>query len=371
MPDEMTRPIERHRRTCPGHPDTRAQCLLEPDTRDKPAYDGSGFWKTDRARCRRLILAICFGLAPAVEAGAYTAYVSNEKGNTISVIDTAAWKVVDTIKVGQRPRGIALTKDQKYVMVAVGDDDTIQMIDTTSHRIVDTLPSGPDPELFIEDPEGKILYVANENDNTVTIIDIARRARLGEVEVGVEPEGMGLSPDGKTLVNTSETTNMAHFIDTASHQVVANVLVDARPRFAQFKDDGTELWVSSEIGGTVSVIDPVKHEVKAKIAFSVPGMRSEAIQPVGINITRNGKTGFVALGPANRVAVIDATTHQVQKYLLVGQRVWHMALTPDEKYLLTTNGVSNDVSVIDVAALKVIDTIQVGELPWGIAVSQR
>jgi YVTN family beta-propeller protein len=48
-----------------------------------------------------------------------------------------------------------------------------------------------------------------------------------------------------------------------------------------------------------------------------------------------------------------------------------MAFTPDEKYLLTTNGVSNDISVIDVAAFKVIDTIQVGELPWGVAISQR
>ena len=92
---------------------------------------------------------------PAVEAGAYKAYVSNEKGNTISVIDTTAWKVIETIKVGQRPRGIALTKDQKYVLVAVGDDDTIQMIDTTSNKVVDTLPSGPDPELFIDDPTGK------------------------------------------------------------------------------------------------------------------------------------------------------------------------------------------------------------------------
>ena len=80
---------------------------------------------------------------------------------------------------------------------------------------------------------------------------------------------------------------------------------------------------------------------------------------------------FVALGPANRVAIIDATTHKVTKYLLVGQRVWHLAFTPDEKYLLTTNGVSNDVSIIDVAAQKVIKTIQVGELPWGITISRE
>ena len=75
--------------------------------------------------------------------------------------------------------------------------------------------------------------------------------------------------------------------------------------------------------------------------------------------------------PDHRVAVVDGVTHTVLKYLLVGQRVWHGAFSPDEKYLLVTNGVSNDVSVIDVAALKVIKTIQVGELPWGITIAKQ
>src|SRR5262249_13386427 len=305
------------------------------------------------------------------QASAFTAYVSNEKSNTLSVIDTDKFTVVKTIKVGQRPRGIELTRDGKFILVAVGDDDTIQVIDVRTHEIVATLPSGPDPELFTQDHSGKILYVANENDNTVTIIDLERRIPLDEVQVGVEPEGMGLSPDGKILVATSETTNMAHFIDTETRRIVANVLVDARPRFAEFKRDGSEVWVSSEIGGTVSIIDPVKHEVKKKITFDISGLRKEAIQAVGISITRDGKTGFIALGPANRIAVINAATHEVEKYLLVGQRVWHMAFTPDEKYLLTTNGLSNDVSNIDLANLKNTKTIQVGELPWGIAISHQ
>ena len=73
----------------------------------------------------------------------------------------------------------------------------------------------------------------------------------------------------------------------------------------------------------------------------------------------------MALGPANRIAVINGATHEIQKYLLVGQRVWHMAFTPDEKYLLTTNGVSNDVSIIDVANLKVTKTIPVGRASLG------
>ena len=305
----------------------------------------------------------------AAPAHGFIAYVSNEKGNTVSVIDTDTWTVTKTIKVGQRPRGIEFTRDGKFVMVAVGDDDTIQMIDARTQTIVDTLPSGPDPELFAQDAAGKTLYVANENDNTVTMIDLEKRARIGDIQVGVEPEGMTISPDGKILINTSETTNMAHFIDTEKRQIVANVLVDSRPRFAQFKHDSSELWVSSEIGGTVSIVDPVKHAVTGKVTFEIPGLRREAIQPVGIGITKDDKTAFVALGPANRVAIVDTATHKVTKYLLVGQRVWHMDFTPDEKYLLVTNGVSNDVSVIDVAAQKVIKTIQVGELPWGITIA--
>jgi YVTN family beta-propeller protein len=52
----------------------------------------------------------------------------------------------------------------------------------------------------------------------------------------------------------------------------------------------------------------------------------------------------------------------------VGRRVWHLDLTPDETLLFTTNGVSNDVSVVDVAAGKVIKSIAVGRYPWGVVV---
>ena len=100
-------------------------------------------------------------------------------------------------------------------------------------------------------------------------------------------------------------------------------------------------------------------------------MQSEAIQPVGVRITKDGKRAYVALGPANRVAVVNAQTFEVEKYLLVGQRVWQLAFTPDEKYLISTNGNSNDVSIIEVAKQEVIKSIQVGRLPWGVTVSPQ
>jgi len=160
---------------------------------------------------------------------------------------------------------------------------------------------------------------------------------------------------------------MAHFIDTKTHEIVANVLLGSRPRFSAYKADGSELWVTSEVGGELTIIDPATRKIKTIVRFEVPGLRAEEIQPVGINLTKDGKVGFIDLGPANRVAVVDGATHKVLKYLLVGQRVWHGDFTPDEKYLVVANGVSNDVSVIDVARQKVIKSIQVGELPWGVA----
>lgn len=179
---------------------------------------------------------------------------------------------------------------------------------------------------------------------------------------------MGVSPDGKFLVNTSETTNMAHFIDTASHEIVANVLVDSRPRVAEWTADGEQVWVSAEIGGTVSVIDSKSREIVHKIAFEIPGVAREAVQPVGIQITRDRKKAFIALGPANRVAVVDGKTYEIRKYLLVGQRVWNLALSPNEKRVYTTNGVSNDMSVIEVDAERVTKSVGVGHLPWGVVV---
>ena len=102
--------------------------------------------------------------------------------------------------------------------------------------------------------------------------------------------------------------------------------------------------------------------------FNIAGVDDELIQPVGVLAHPNNEMLFVALGPANRVAVVDIETMTVTKYLLVGQRVWNLAFSPDFKRLYTTNGVSNDISIINVDKLKVTKSVRVGHYPWGIAV---
>lgn len=301
-------------------------------------------------------------------AYAELAYVSNEKDNTLSVIDLNTLSVINTIDIGQRPRGITFNHDFSSLYICASDDDTIQVMDVSTHTIVAELPSGEDPEQFALHPNNRHLYVSNEDDAIVTVVDTQDKKVIAQIDVGVEPEGMAVSPDGKWAINTSETTNMLHWINTETFELEHNTLVGQRPRHVEFALDGATLWASSEIGGTVSVVDVASKKITRTISFKIPGVHRDKIQPVGIKLTDDGRYAFVALGPANHIAVVDAKTHKIIDYLLVGRRVWHMEFAKEQHLLLSSNGVSGDVSVIDVDKLKVIKSIKVGRYPWGIAV---
>src|SRR3990170_8597907 len=95
---------------------------------------------------------------------AETIFISNEKDNTISVIDGKTLEIIKTIKVARRPRGIVLSPDSSELFVAAGDGDIMDVIDTKTLEVTRQLESGPDPELMAIDPKGEIIYIANEDD---------------------------------------------------------------------------------------------------------------------------------------------------------------------------------------------------------------
>ena len=320
--------------------------------------------KTTRAAAGLAALLAATALSPAA---AEEIWVTNEKDDTISVIDVATLEVVRTIPVGERPRGITFSHDFSRVYVCASDSDTVQVIDPETGEVLHDLPSGEDPEQFVLHPDDRHLYIANEDDAITTVVDVETRRVVAQIDVGIEPEGMAVNAAGTVAITTSETTNMAHWIDTATHTLFANTLVDSRPRHAEFIKDDAELWVSAEIGGTISVFETAGQTEIAKISFEVDGIHPDRVQPVGFEFTDDHKTAFVALGPSNHVAVVNAETYEVEDYILVGRRVWHMAFNADKSLLFTTNGVSGDVTVIDVANREPIKSIKVGRFPWGAA----
>jgi YVTN family beta-propeller protein len=118
----------------------------------------------------------------------------------------------------------------------------------------------------------------------------------------------------------------------------------------------------------VTIIEVETKRPLKKLVFEIPGVPEGDIGPVGIRIDRERRFGYVALGRANRVAVIDARTFEIVRYIPVGRRVWNLEFSPDQQRLYTANGLSNDLSIIDLATREVVRTVPVGDQPWGIAV---
>ena len=109
-----------------------------------------------------------------ITARAETVFVTLEKDNAIAVVDPIAGKLLKTVHIGQRPRGIQLSPDQQTLYIATSDDDTVLEVDANSLKVKGRLPSGEDPETFAINSLGTHMYVSNEDDNQVTVIDLLK-----------------------------------------------------------------------------------------------------------------------------------------------------------------------------------------------------
>jgi PQQ-dependent catabolism-associated beta-propeller protein len=297
-------------------------------------------------------------------------FVSNERARTVSVIDTVKDRVVRTMRMPARPRGIAASGDRLFVALSdirwqdETDADGILSIDVRSGRVLTRFDAGSDPERFVLSRDRQRLVATNEDAGTATVTSLDDGRHLATLIVGIEPEGVAVSPDGRWAYVTAETSNTVSVIDLASLSVVSTFLVDSRPRDVAFSPDGSRGYVTSEIGGTVAVVDTSHHRVIDTIALAEPA------KPVGIAVGADGWI-YVATGHANSVSFIDPGSLEVAAVVPVGQRPWGIALSPAGRKLYTANGVSNDVSVVDVRARRLLATIPTGDGAWGLAFDTR
>ena len=156
---------------------------------------------------------------------------------------------------------------------------------------------------------------------------------------------------------------MVHVIDTGTNEILANVVVGNRPRRYAATPDGSEIWVTNELGGSVTVLDGKANTIKRTVEFKPEGFRRDDVTPVGITMTRDGKTAYVTLGRANHVAVVDVASGAIKDYVLVGQRAWGVTLSRDESRLVVVNGLSDDISIVDTSNNKVLKSVPVGRVP--------
>jgi PQQ-dependent catabolism-associated beta-propeller protein len=330
--------------------------------------------ESDRRVGQTLVLLICLPMffSCARAPSGPRAYVSNERDGTVTVIDLKTDRVVATINVGARPRGIRASPDGKLVYVALsfssqqtpGTINKIAAINHYSGEVVAQYDAGTDPEQFAVSGDGRRLFISNEDVGTASIVDTSSGEVVSTLVVGIEPEGVTISPDGRWVYVTAETSNTVSVIDSHTNEVVATFMVGARPRDCAFSPDGTRAYVTAELGRNVAVVDTQTHSVLRMIKLPP----ADGVKPMGVVVSNNGEQIYVANGRANSISVIDTRTDEVLATIPVGQRVWGLALTRDGRKLYAANGLSNDVSVIDIATNSVVTTIKAGDGPWGIAI---
>jgi len=341
-----------------------------------------------------LLIAALFLLLPAVASAAgYQIYVTNERSGDVTVIDGATFKVVETIQVGKRPRGIHASVDGKTVFVALSgtpiggppkldangnpiferddDDDEdkadksadgIGVLDVATRKLLRRIKVGSDPEEFDLSADGKHLFVSNEDVKTASQVDLANGKVERIVALSQEPEGVALSPDGKHLWVTCEAGGDVFVIDVESFKVVGHTKVGPRPRSVAFLQNGKLAVVPSESDGNLYVIDTDKVEITRKIELP------DGARPMRLRVSPDGSKLYASTGRGGSVAVLDTAGFKVTGSIKVGERPWGIVLSPDGKYLFAANGPSNDVSVVDLATGKEVARVKAGSSPWGLAV---
>jgi YVTN family beta-propeller protein len=349
---------------------------------------------TTRAHCSTavlfMLLAVLAGCSaperaadPAPSPDGPKLYVSNETEGTISVIDAAANRLLRTVPVGKRPRGIRTTRDGRTVYVALSgspiagpgvdesklpppdrSSDGIGVVDAASGRLLRILKSGTDPEQFALSSDERRLFVANEDAGQISVVEVDTGAIVKTIPVGEEPEGVDLSPDGRFVYVTSEGENQVAVVDTTNLERVALVPVGARPRSTAFLPDGSRAYVSAENDAAVYVIDTTTFKTVGRIAVGDNTQR-----PMGVVAAPDGRAIFVTTGRGRQLHRIGVPDHAISAKVEVGERPWGVAISDDGRTLFTANGPSNDVSIIDAATMTVTAKIMVGERPWGVAYS--
>mgnify|MGYP001370639168 CR=1 FL=1 len=325
----------------------------------------------------------CVAFVP-LSAQAGRVYVSNEDGQSVTVIDTDRLEAIATIPVGKRPRGIELSPDGKRLYVALSglpkcpptmpDEecakmerdlkaDGVAVIDTESQKLVTVLHAGSDPEQFDLSPDGKLLFVANEDAAQASVLNVETGKVEARIKVGEEPEGVRVSPDGRYVLVTNESDSTVSIIDTRTYKVLRHVKVGKRPRDAAFTPDGTRAFVTGEFDASLyRIAVPEGEPVEKVVQF-----RKDALpMAVVLDVPRNRI--YASTGRGRTVAVVALDTLKLIKEIEVGTRPWGIALSRDGRRLYTANGPSNDVSVVDTEKLEVIRKIPVGRGPWGVAI---
>ena len=296
-------------------------------------------------------------ISGAVAGALERVYVPNRAANTVSVIDPATLKVVDTFKVGINPQHVVPSWDLRKLWVA-------------------------------NNAEGR-------TDGSLTPID-PKTGKPGKSIPVDDPYNMYWSPDGKSAIVVAEAYKRLDFRDplTLAMQYTIATPKCAGINHADFSIDGRFALFTCEFNGSITKVDLVSRRVvdtiklsryfnrpDALAAIAKPGKKPVKIpdpsqpgadicttpgMPQDVRASPDGRIFYVADMMADGVHVVDGESFKQIGFIATGVGAHGLYPSRDGKLLYVANRGSNTVhgkskgkgsiSVIDFATRTVIKT---------------
>lgn len=271
-------------------------------------------------------------------------YIVCEDDDSVLALDVKTQSVATRVKVGHKPKDLAVSPDGKSLYVSNEWSDTVSVVDATTFKVQRSLATGWGPRGLTTDRPGKILYVANSIGNDVSVINLASGTELKRLKALRSPHYVQLSRDGRRVY----VSNILAHLESADVSPVSEVMaIDTKTQVVAERiliPDALEL----------------RHIAEAPAAeggyLLVPFMRPKNLNPLiqvangwivthGMAIVRPAKPGVgtTAHSEATQILLDD-----IDRYYAGADGV---AFTPDGRYALITHAEAATVSVIDTKLL--------------------
>jgi len=172
----------------------------------------------------------------AVRPDGKVVYVTSEQDGKVTAIDTATFAVVGEIRVGMRPRALTFTKDGSVAFVSNEFGGTLTAFDPRTNQVLGTVPieakvqRGQRPMGLVLSPDDKWLYVSTGRGEAVAVVDVGKRDFDHVIEgVGTRPWGIGISADGKRVYTANGPSDDVSIVDVGAGKMEKRVKLGGQP----------------------------------------------------------------------------------------------------------------------------------------------
>jgi YVTN family beta-propeller protein len=177
--------------------------------------------------------------------------VSNWCSYTVTVISVESGKTVKSIKIGRYPRGIAITQDSKYAYVAEMGGSHIHRIDMTDFSKA-LIPIGSNPRAVVISPDGNRLYVTMNASGKVQAWDLLLGKTIKSVKTGEAARSLDISSDGSALFVVNFNSDTVSKVRTSDMKVLQTIKVCNEPIGVTYDSTTNRTWVAC-YGGALKV----------------------------------------------------------------------------------------------------------------------